>query len=381
MDLKNSAGGQQLRIKTSVEALSKISDLIIVSRNIRYEKSKKLKFLKNKNFYFAPSVKKIITKSIFNPIIWRIKEFNYLKKDAEYLVNLYKKYNCSCIWISYASQSYQLIKQVKKIDPSVKIISDTDSVFYKFLERKIPYVNFFSKIFYFLYSKYFKLIEKKMLLTSNIITTVSEHDKTILKKLVSSSKIMIFRNAVNNLNVNKIKHKGFNILISGTFGEKNSPMNVSTRWFIQKILPKLKSKIKNLTIFVIGMNSTKEFNSEENLIVKDWVDDISKYFLICDLAAVPLKYESGTRFKILEAGIFNLPVVSTTLGAEGLEYKNNKNIIIADTHEKFLNRIVYLYNNPKIRKEIARNNKKIVSNLYSLKNIKDDGLRILNQIN
>ena len=46
LDLKNSTGGQQLRIKTSVEALSEICDLKIISRNARYEKCNKLEFLK-----------------------------------------------------------------------------------------------------------------------------------------------------------------------------------------------------------------------------------------------------------------------------------------------------------------------------------------------
>ena len=43
---------------------------------------------------------------------------------------------------------------------------------------------------------------------------------------------MIFRNAVQDNKIKKKKHTGFNIIISGTFGDKNSPMNIYTRWFV-----------------------------------------------------------------------------------------------------------------------------------------------------
>lgn len=380
LDLKNSTGGQQLRIKTSIEALSKICDLKIISRNVRYQKCDKLKFLNNKNFLLAPSVEKIIPKNLISSILWRLNELFYLKKDAKFLINLYRKYNCSCLWISYASQSYDLIKKIKKLDPSIKIISDTDSVFYKFLQRGMLHVNFLWKIRLFLNYKYYKYIEKQMLINSDIITAVSDYDKKIFKKLYPKSKIMIFRNAVKDTKIRKIKHKEFNILISGSFGDKNSPMNISTRWFLNKILPLIQEKIQDAKVFIIGVNSTREFRNNKKIFVKDWVLDITKYFSLADVAAVPLKYESGTRFKILEAGIYNLPVVSTTLGAEGLNYKKNKSILIADNPREFAKKIIFLYKNKEIRKKIAAYNRNLVVSEYSLKKLSSDGKKILKEI-
>lgn len=380
LDLKNSTGGQQLRIKTSIESLSKICKLKIVSRNIRYEKSNKLKFLRKKTFVLAPSVKKIVSKNFFSFLIWRIKEFFYLKKDAQFLIDLYKKEKFNCIWISYSSQSYNLIKKIKRIDSSIKIIADTDSVFHKFLERKLSHVNFFKKVPLFFNFKYFQNVENKMLLNSEIITAVSEYDKKIFKKMYPKSNIMIFRNAVLDHKIRKKKHNSFNILISGTFGDKNSPMNLSTRWFVKEVFPLIKDRIKDLKIFIIGMNSTKEFKNQKKIFVKDWVLDITKFFSIADIAAVPLKYESGTRFKILEAGIYNLPVVSTTLGAEGLKYKINKSILIADDPKQFAEKIIFLYRNKKIRKKVSILNRNLVISTYSIKNLVKDGQKILKMI-
>ena len=152
------------------------------------------------------------------------------------------------------------------------------------------------------------------------------------------------------------------------------------RWFLNDIFSSIKKKIKNLKIYIVGIDSTREFKNQEQIIVKDWVLDITKYFSISDILAVPLKYESGTRFKILEAGMFDLPVVSTQLGAEGLNYKNNKSILIANDARKFAQKIIYFYKNPKMRKKFDDNNIKLVVSNYSIKSMRKDALKILKKI-
>jgi len=382
IELNNSTGGQLLRVKSSVDALDKISIVDVVSRNARFFGSKNNTLIKKKIFY-APSVKKKIKKNKFiKGIIWRVKEKFYLKKDAKFIVDLYRKKNYQCLWISYASQCFNLIKEIKKIDEKIKIIADTDSVFYSFIQRQIPYVNIFKKFYLYFYCLIYRKIEREMIKNSDIVTAVSEFDLKIFKKLFPSPNIFIFRNVVSKKNIKKINNKKFNILISGTFGAKTSPMNISTRWFLQDIYPLIKNKIKNLRIYIVGMYSDNEFKSskKKDIIVKGWVKDITNFFGLASLAVVPLKYESGTRFKILEAGLYKIPVISTTLGAEGLKYKKNESIIIEDNAKKFANKIIYLYHNKRIRAKLAKNNYKIITCNYSKNILIKDGLKILKKI-
>ena len=378
----NSTGGQLLRVESSLEALKKISTVDIVSRNARFFDSKNNTLFK-KNIFYAPSVRRKIKKIKFiKGIVWRIKEKFYLKKDAEFIVNLYRKKNYRCLWISYASQCFDLIKEIKKIDKNIKIIADTDSVFHSFIQRQIPYVNFFKKIYLKFYFLFYKKIEYEMLKIADVVTAVSEFDAKVFRKLYLKSNIFIFRNVVSKKKIKKRKNKNFNIIISGTFRAKSSPMNISTRWFLKKIYPLIKDKIKNLRIYIIGMYSNKEFKSSKknNIIVKGWVKNITNFFGLADLAVVPLKYESGTRFKILEAGLYKIPVISTTLGAEGLKYKKNESIIIEDNAKKFANKIIYLCHNKRIRDKLAKNNYKIITCNYSKNILIKDGLKILKKI-
>ena len=384
IELNNSTGGQLLRIKTSIKSLNRIASLDVVSRNPRYQRNIRQDYLKKINLFYAPSVKNILSKNkLIKAFQWRFNEFFFLKDDAKYIAKLVKKKQYDLVWISYASQSYFLIKEIKKLDKKIKIVADTDSVYFKFIEREIKYVNLFKKIIIFLYSLIYKSIEKKMIKISDFTTAVSNYDKKTFENLGLKKKIFIFRNTIEAIKKNSIyKNKDkFNIIISGSFGSKTSPMNVSVKWFLDSIFPKVEKKIKNLRIYLIGIGSDKfleDYNLNKEIIISTgWVKSIKKYFYIADLAVVPLLYESGTRFKILEAAMYKIPVISTKIGAEGLPLKNNESIFLEDDPKKFANKIISISKNNKILRKIGIKSNYIVLQNFSEKAQINDAKKLL----
>ena len=276
-----------------------------------------------------------------------------------------------------------MIKEIKKLDKKIKIVADTDSVYFKFIEREIKYVNLFKKIIIFLYSLIYKSIEKKMIKISDFTTAVSNYDKKTFENLGLKKKIFIFRNTIEAIKKNSIyKNKDkFNIIISGSFGSKTSPMNVSVKWFLDSIFPKVEKKIKNLRIYLIGIGSDKfleDYNLNKEIIISTgWVKSIKKYFYIADLAVVPLLYESGTRFKILEAAMYKIPVISTKIGAEGLPLKNNESIFLEDDPKKFANKIISISKNNKILRKIGIKSNYMVLQNFSEKAQINDAKKLL----
>jgi glycosyltransferase involved in cell wall biosynthesis len=111
------------------------------------------------------------------------------------------------------------------------------------------------------------------------------------------------------------------------------------------------------------------------------VDTVLPYLIGASVALVPLKFESGTRFKILEAGICRLPVVSTTLGAEGLNVKNGVNILIADTNTEFAEAIISLLENRTKANLIAENLYKVIESNYGLEVLKLQAGEIFKYLN
>ena len=71
------------------------------------------------------------------------------------------------------------------------------------------------------------------------------------------------------------------------------------------------------------------------------------------------------RMKILEAAAMSLPIITTTVGVEGLYFKHQESCIIADTPEEFVSAIKLLSENPELRKKIGTNACKVYSEKYS----------------
>ena len=102
------------------------------------------------------------------------------------------------------------------------------------------------------------------------------------------------------------------------------------------------------------------------------VDDVSEYYANSDIALVPLLEGSGTRLKILEAMSFGIPVVSTSIGAEGIDYSDGKNILIANGEEAFTKTIIGTLTQEDLMELISKNGLLLVQEKYDwVKIVKD----------
>ena len=88
------------------------------------------------------------------------------------------------------------------------------------------------------------------------------------------------------------------------------------------------------------------------------------------IVVVPLRSGSGTRLKILEASAMGKPIVSTSIGAEGLSLKNNEQLFIADYEQDFSEKINLLILNSNIAQRIVKAAKETVSQEYDWERIR-----------
>jgi glycosyltransferase involved in cell wall biosynthesis len=99
------------------------------------------------------------------------------------------------------------------------------------------------------------------------------------------------------------------------------------------------------------------------------VPSVLPYLCNADVAVVPLKFESGTRFKILEAGACGVPIVSTTLGAEGLPVEHGRHVLIADSPTEFAAAVASILADEVLAGSIARACKELVRENFSLRRL------------
>ncbi|MEM9773158.1 MAG: glycosyltransferase family 4 protein [Chloroflexota bacterium] len=120
-------------------------------------------------------------------------------------------------------------------------------------------------------------------------------------------------------------------------------------WFYESVWPKILQEAPDALLTVIGKNPPVELAEDDgktNLEVTGYVDDPVPFLEETAVFIVPLHSGGGMRVKIIDGWSWGLPIVSTTVGAEGVGYSDQKDIYIADTASDFAERIVDLLNNP-----------------------------------
>src|ERR1035437_1171665 len=106
--------------------------------------------------------------------------------------------------------------------------------------------------------------------------------------------------------------------------------------------PQVRDQLKGMTLTIVGANPTAAVESLASIPgveVTGTVDDVRPYYRDALAAIVPLRTGGGTRMKILEAMAAGVPVVSTTLGAEGLAVSPGRHLLIADSGEDWLRQL------------------------------------------
>ncbi|MBO7392970.1 MAG: glycosyltransferase, partial [Abditibacteriota bacterium] len=111
-----------------------------------------------------------------------------------------------------------------------------------------------------------------------------------------------------------------------------------------------------------------------------YVDDIREELAKAAVCVVPLREGGGSRLKILEAMAAGVPVVSTSVGAEGIEVTRGKNILIADTPKDFAEAVISLTNNDTLADNLAKAAKEFVSTNYSRKRLGDGFAGIIKSV-
>lgn len=117
------------------------------------------------------------------------------------------------------------------------------------------------------------------------------------------------------------------------------PNNEGIIWFLNNIMPNCRDKSK-FELYIVGKNPSEEVKklcqSYENVNLLGYVESLDDIYEECDVLIVPLFIGSGQRVKIIEAFSMGYAVISTSIGAEGLKYKDGESILIANCINEFL---------------------------------------------
>jgi len=246
-----------------------------------------------------------------------------------------------------------------------------DDISYLNAERRFDVVPWRSPLLKLInYVEYLKLrrFERKAWTKVDTVVTLTESDKERIKQINPNVNVAAIVRGVD-FEYYKPNRKEQDLKEQVLFlGAAENTLNIDgIGFFLQKIWPLILCKKPKTTFRIIGkgfgdvFNKTKLKNVEEIGFVKD----TRPYFDSSKVFVVPLLNSSGIKMKMLEAMAMGIPVVSTSIGAQGIDAENGKDIIIADKPQDFAESVLRLLEDKMLREKIGINSRKLIESKYN----------------
>ena len=149
------------------------------------------------------------------------------------------------------------------------------------------------------------------------------------------------------------------------------PNEEGIRWFIDEVLPKTVEKVPDFMYHLAGRNMPEWLTTlkDSHVDVVGEVPDAKAFVAANDVAIVPLLAGSGIRIKIIESMAMGKTVITTRVGAEGILYDEEVNLIIAENIAKMVEAIRAINENPQIAVRIGQAARKLVEETYDNRKI------------
>ncbi len=193
------------------------------------------------------------------------------------------------------------------------------------------------------YNKYFN-IETKLAQKADYIIAISDVEKEIMSQYIDANKLI----TISNVHYPKVKKEDTlnfeeraNILF---IGSSHTPNIDALYYLCNEIMPIVWKKSPKIKVNIIG-NVNHEISdiSHPNITFLGYVPDIESLFKSSKMMVAPLRYGAGVKGKIGQAFEYYLPVITSSIGAEGMNLIHNENLLVEDTKEGFANAIINLY--------------------------------------
>ena len=197
----------------------------------------------------------------------------------------------------------------------------------------------------------------------------SNHDRTYLQRMCRAKGVSVIPNSVDIPELKPLAESQSLLFIGGY---KYSPNIRAAEFLIKKVLPLIRQKIPAAHLIIAGLYPERITCYSHNLPgvqFAGFVDNLDELYNSVRVVCAPIFSGGGTRFKIIEAASYAKPIVTTTIGAEGLEMENDKDVLICDDLQSFANACVTLLDNSDKCKKIGLSARKKAIQFYEKNNV------------
>lgn len=155
-----------------------------------------------------------------------------------------------------------------------------------------------------------------------------------------------------------------------TMGTLYYPPNADgIRWFVQEVFPLIRNTISRVRLTIIGKNPPADFlklaaDEGSGVVVTGFVPELDPYFAQSALMVVPVRAGGGMRVRILEAFARAMPVVTTTVGLEGIQAQPGRDVLVEDEPKAFADAVNNLLNDKALQEQLSVNGRRLAEEKY-----------------
>lgn len=381
-------GGGKIKTFTTIQILSKKNTVDLLCFYEKENKEDALRFLKPycRNIELIPI--KVTTRENMTYIMKQalkclligksVSIHKYSNPEMKNAITEYMSVNTYDIAYFNLLHVYIYKQYIMRANPNLRCVLDTQNCETLIFKRRAKNnKNYFKKKYLSLEAERLKRFECWAAEDTDRLILLSEVDKREIENMVGHEiPATIIPVAVNEPSVTtEIRNiktgEPINILFIGTLTW--APNDEGMIWFLKNILPLIEKNGLNYKLFIVGKNPSEQLKSlarkYKNIDITGYVASVDPYYQQCDFMIVPLFFGSGQRVKIIEGLSRGMPIISTSIGAEGLEYSNGENLIIADNEQQFIDALNVMTDyNTRVR--LSKNGRKTYDQYYSPNAIK-----------
>lgn len=237
-----------------------------------------------------------------------------------------------------------MLEKIRRADPQIKVVFDMVDAYFVRLAREY-HVTADARALE--QSEHYREIETHLARACDLVWCASPEDKQAVLSAIPTARIEV----VPTIHPLRARVKGFNerehLLFIGNFAHR--PNADAVHYFMRDIFPLVKSSLPSVKLNIVGDNVTTEIaayasgNASGDVQILGYVPDAAPLFQNSRLMVVPLRYGAGVKGKIGESLSYGLPVVTTSIGAEGIGLTDGVEALIADEPEAFAAAVVRAY--------------------------------------
>jgi glycosyltransferase involved in cell wall biosynthesis len=153
------------------------------------------------------------------------------------------------------------------------------------------------------------------------------------------------------------------------------PNQDAVRYFVSEIMPRVRAKLPDAKVKIVGRRPPNDLVSQIRSVpgatLFSDVPDVRPFLAQSSAFVVPLRIGGGSRIKILEALAAGKAIVSTPIGAEGLELRSGEHLLVAERPDDFADRVIDVLTQPELRQKLGREGRGLVADRYTWNQMAD----------